>query len=344
MKRLLIVVALLVPLVAAGAVAGAWWWVDNEMDRPFGPDGDDAAVVVEFSPGTPAITMLQRLGEVGVLRDPRLVRIGLKLDGGAEGLRAGEYRFDRPASPRAVLGRLRAGDVLLHQVTIPEGWRFDQIATHVASVGLADEATLLEVFTDPSPIAAWAPDALDLEGYLFPDTYAFPRSADALDIRDAMLARFRAVVEADVAPRAAAVGFTVAEAVTLASLIEKETSVPDERPRISRVFHNRLEQGMLLQCDPTSRYAWHRQGVEVERLLFKHLELDSPWNTYVSPGLPPGPIASPGRESLVAAVQPAEGDELYFVAAPDGGHTFSGSLAEHNRAVAVWRRYRRTIQ
>ena len=155
-----------------------------------------------------------------------------------------------------------------------------------------------------------------------------------------MVARFRETVGPDFAEKAAAVGLSVHEAVVLASLVEEETSLPEERGRVARVFHNRIERGILMQCDPTVLYAHRRIGVSVDRLTYAHLRLDSPWNTYVTAGLPPTPIANPGRASLFAAVEPDEGDDLYFVARPDGGHQFSPSLAAHNRAVAVWRRHR----
>ena len=158
----------------------------------------------------------------------------------------------------------------------------------------------------------------------------------------ALVGRFREVTGTVHAREAARSGLGFRGSLILASLIEKETGLPDERARVSRVFHNRLERGMLLQCDPTVLYALQRDGRPVRRLSRKDLQYDSPWNTYRYGGLPPGPICSPGKDSLAAAIAPSEGDELYFVAAPDGGHTFSATLDQHLRAVRIWRNYSRS--
>lgn len=241
-----------------------------------------------------------------------------------------------------MLARLQAGDVLLHRVTLPEGLRVDEIARRIADAGFSDHDSLLAAFSDPAPIRHLDPDATDLEGYLFPETYSLPKGAGAVHIAETMVRRFVEVSGPDYARRAEEAGLDLRRAVTLASLIEKETALAPERGRISRVFHNRLERGMKLQCDPTVIYALHRAGLPEGRLTHKELALESPWNTYHAYGLPPGPIASPGQASLEAAVAPDDGRELYFVAAPDGGHRFSEDLASHNRAVAAWRRYLRS--
>ncbi len=287
--------------------------------------------------------MLKRLGDAGVLERPRIARAYLSWTRGGALLHAGEYRFDRPAGPLEVLGRLREGDVLLHEVTVPEGLDLTQVAETFVAAGFADDESLRAAFADPAGIAERDSLATDLEGYLFPDTYRFSRDATADAIAARMLAQFEAAVGEDYATRAEAVGLTVRQAVTLASLIEEETSVPDERRRISAVFHNRLERRMPLQCDPTVLYALKRAGQPVARLYSKHLKFDSPYNTYRYRGLPPGPIANPGKASLDAAVDPIESRELYFVALPGrGGHAFSETLEQHNRAVARWRAYERS--
>jgi UPF0755 protein len=277
-----------------------------------------------------------------VLRRPALLRRWLLVRGGADALRAGEYRFDRPISPLEVLQRLERGDVLLHAVTVPEGLVASQVALRFAEAGFGPAHELLAAFHNPAPVEALDPQARDLEGYLFPETYHLARGTGAREIAETLVDRFRSSVGSDFARRAERVGLTVREAVTLASLIERETSVADERGRISRVFHNRLRRGMRLQCDPTVLYALQRAGRDVTRLTYRDLEFDSPWNTYRVEGLPPGPIASPGLASLVAAVEPPPGDELFFVAAPGGGHRFSATLESHLRAVAAWRSYSRS--
>lgn len=316
-------------------------WSYVEMHHPFrGWEGE--SVDVDLPSGLNAGDMMDRLGQAGVLRRPGFVRGWLAWSSDAGSLQAGEYRFDRPHTPLEVLERLRVGDVLLHRVTVPEGRSLEEVARMVADAGFSSYEELLAAFRDPAPVAALDGRASDLEGYLFPDTYQFPRGQSAQGIARAMVRRFREVVGPDFAERCAEAGLSVREAVTLASMVEKETALPEERPRIARVFHNRLQRGMLLQCDPTVIYALRRAERPVERLSRADLEFDSPWNTYRVAGLPPGPIANPGEGSLIAAIRPADGNDLYFVAAPGGGHAFSADLASHTRAVAAWRDYLRS--
>jgi len=322
-------------------VAAAGWLSYRELKRPYA-GWDGPLVDVALDPGLSAAQMLDRLGEAGVLRHPAHLRRWLVLRGGSDTLHAGEYRFDRPISPLEVLGRLERGEVLLHTVTVPEGLVASQIALRFAEAGFGPAEDLLEAFGDPTPIADLDPRATTLEGYLFPETYRFARGTGARAIASKMVARFRSEVGPDYARQAERVGLGLREAVTLASLIERETSLADERGRISRVFHNRLERGMRLQCDPTVLYALQQAGREVTRLTYRDLEIDSPWNTYRVYGLPPGPIANPGMASLTAAVEPPPGDELYFVASPGGGHRFSSTLEAHLQAVAAWRSYSRS--
>lgn len=328
-------------VVAAGAAAAALGWAYWELHRPYaGWEGDHVDLVLE--PGLDAGSMISRLHEAGVVRSPGLVRAWLSWSGTSGALQAGEYRFDAPTAPVEVARRLSRGDVLLHPITIPEGLMLEEIAERVAAAGFSETGKLAEAFRDPAPVRDLDGEATDLEGYLFPETYRFPRGVSEATIAAAMVERFRGVVGSDYAARAEQVGLDLRQAVTLASMIEKETSVAEERRRISAVFHNRLRKGMLLQCDPTVVYAHRRAGRPVRRLLSKHLELDSPWNTYRVRGLPPGPIANPGGASLEAAVNPEQTDELYFVAAPGGGHRFSRDLATHQKAVAAWRSYSRS--
>lgn len=325
-------------LVTFAAVVAALLWVDHEMRRPHaGWSGASVDVVLE--PGLDAGSMLAELAAAGVLRYPRLARAWLLARGGADRLHAGEYRFDQPISAREALRRLRAGDVLLHEITLPEGLTRSAVALRLEAAGFGSRAALDQAFSDPTPVLDLDPQAPDLEGYLYPETYHFPRGERAARIAAAMVGQFRRAVGEGYAERARAVGLTPRGAVTLASMIERETSLPAERARISAVFHNRLARGMKLECDPTVIYALARAGRETDRLTYDDLRFDSPWNTYVISGLPAGPIANPGRASLIAAVEPSESEELYFVAAPGGGHRFSRDLGAHLRAVAAWRRY-----
>jgi UPF0755 protein len=336
-RRLLVWIAVVVVVVCLIAVA-SW---RRELTTPYkGWEGERAEVVLEG--GLDAGSMLRRLQQAGVIEDPLPLRIWLSWKGGSGELHAGEYRFTAPATPLEVLSRLRSGDVLLHTVTLPEGLVLEETAERLADAGFATVEEFLALFRSPAQLNGWDSEAVDLEGYLFPETYSFPRGATATKITQAMIERFRDVTGEEYRAAAKRVGLTLREAVTLASLIEKETGLPEERARISRVFHNRLDRGMLLQCDPTVRYALFRAGKPVGKLTYKHLEFDSPWNTYVTPGLPPGPIANPGEASLRAAVHPADGDELYFVAAPGGGHRFTTNLEAHLEAVREWRNYLRS--
>jgi UPF0755 protein len=337
LPRLVAAGVALAALAAAAGACLAW----RELGRPYsgwsGPHVD-----VELDAGLSAGEMLERLGQAGVVRRPALLRRWVEICGGAGSLHAGEYRFDEPISPLGVLARLESGAVLLHPVTVPEGLGNAEIASRFVEAGFGTAEGLLAAFADPAPVRDLDPGADSLEGYLFPETYRFARGAEPRSIAGALVERFRESVGPTYARRAESVGLTLRQAVTLASLIERETSVPGERGRISRVFHNRLARGMRLQCDPTVLYALHRAGRRVRALSYRDLEFDSPWNTYRVTGLPPGPIANPGLASLEAAVAPAAGDDLYFVAAPGGGHRFSSTLEQHLQAVAAWRTYSRS--
>jgi len=331
---------MLVLLTGLAVLSGAGWsW--SELRRPHAAwSGESVDVVV--ADGMSAEAMFTTLADAGVLRRPGLLRLWLRATGGSERLQAGEYRFEHALSPLEVLRRLQVGDVLLHLVTIPEGLRLDEIAERLELAGFGERATHLAAFADPALVIRLDSEAADLEGYLFPDTYAFRRGVTTAEIVLNMVARFLEVAGPDYAKQARAVGLSVRQAVTLASLIERETSLPDERSRISAVFHNRLDRGMRLQCDPTVLYALHRLGRHPERLSTRDLEIDSPWNTYRVAGLPRGPIANAGQASLEAALRPLRSSELYFVAKADGGHEFTTNLADHNAAVARWRRYLRS--
>lgn len=331
--------ALVLGLAVLAVIGRAW----IELHRPHqGWTGAAAEVVLE--PGLHAGGMLRKLAAAGVLEHPRLARAWLSWRGGGERLQAGEYRFDSPVTPLDVLRRLEAGDVVLHAVTLPEGLTRHEIARRFADAGLGSYEDFVAAFNDAALVEDIDAKATDLEGYLFPDTYHFPRGATSGFIAETLVQHFRAVMGPEVLEQVREVGLDLRGAVTLASMIEKETSVPEERERISQVFHNRLKRGMRLECDPTVIYAIERTGRVVKRLTYDDLRFDSPWNTYVVRGLPAGPIANPGRESLLAVLRPSDGRDLYFVASPEGGHRFSENHASHLRAVAEWRRYVRSAR
>ncbi|MBL8660130.1 MAG: endolytic transglycosylase MltG [Rhodospirillales bacterium] len=312
-------------LVVLGALAligaGLAAWAAHRFNRP-GPATSEITVIIDKGDGLGAIA--ERLKAAGVIADPLIFSLGVRAMGEAGNLRAGEYAFAPGLSARSVADELAAGRTVVRRLTVPEGLTSAEIAALVASVpGLVGEV---------GPV----PD----EGTLLPETYHFSYGDNRADMttrmRDAMAAAL-----AELWPRRSA-GLPFAspiEAVTLASIVEKETAIPAERPRVAAVFINRLKRGMLLQADPTVAYARTAGGeASDEPLTRADLARPSPYNTYLNHGLPPTPIANPGRASLEAALNPADTDELYFVADGSGGHVFARTLAEHNRNVADWRR------
>jgi UPF0755 protein len=251
-------------------------------------------------------------------------------------LQAGEYRFDRPLSPWEVYRKIAAGAVFYHSVTIPEGSNIFEIADLVARTGIITRQEFLLAARNGRRLGDLAPGLPTLEGFLFPDTYHFSRHTSAEDLAGQMVGRFQTVWTELLAGRPAPA--SVAETVTLASLVEEETPVAAERPMVASVFRNRLRLGMALQCDPTVIYALQMLGRYRGDLTKDELGVASPYNTYTRAGLPPGPISNPGRASLAATLAPAETAYLYFVADGQGGHTFSASHDRHVEAVARYRR------
>jgi UPF0755 protein len=320
-------------VLAALAAAGAGAYLLNvRVNEPYrGYAG--AEQLVEIPSGVGTATIGRRLIEAGVVRDDLTFRIALWMSGDARRLQAGEYRFDRPMTPRDVLAKIARGDVVLVPLTFREGLTIQEMAAVFEASGLGPGAAFAAAAADSSLIRALDPEADDLEGYLFPDTYALPRRADAGQVVRLMVDRFREVLTPELEAAADAADLTVRELVTLASLVEKETSRDDERATVAAVYRNRLRVGMGLQCDPTVIYALQKAGLFDGNLRRDDLRFDSPYNTYRYAGLPPGPIAAPGRRSLEAAARPADVDFLYFVSRNDGSHEFARTLAEHNRNV-----------
>lgn len=294
-------------------------------------EGEEVFFTVER--GATAHSVGRELEDRKVIPNAELFRLTLRLRGDTGRIQAGEYRFAEPLSTLEVIDRLVAGDIHTFAVTVPEGLTVAETAEHLAGRGFGETERLLQAFRDTSPIGAIDPVAEDLEGYLFPNTYHFPRDPPAEVVAGAMISQFKRIFDDERRARAEELGMTPREVVTLASIIEKETGKAEERPLIGSVFWNRLERGMSLGSDPTIIYALKRSGNYDGNLRRADLSLDSPYNTYRYPGLPPGPIASPGAESIDAVLHPAETDYLYFVSKNDGSHHFSRSLREHNNAV-----------
>jgi UPF0755 protein len=326
-KRFLLVILLL--LVVCGA---AGWWFYTGVDRPYkGYQGSEQ--FVEIPQGSGSIAIAKRLADAGVVRDVNSFRIALWITGSGRRLQAGEYRFDHPMSPRQVADRIARGEVYVQPLTFPEGLTIRQMAALYASKGFGDAKSFIAAASHGELVHDIDPDARDLEGYLFPDTYTMPRRATADQLVARMVAGFTKALTPDIVDAAAARGLTVRRLVTLASIVEKETGNASERPLVAAVYANRLQIGMGLQCDPTVIYALERAGRYTGNLRREDLQFDSPYNTYRYAGLPPGPIASPGRASLAAAANPAPVRYIYFVSRNDGTHAFAETLEEHNRNV-----------
>lgn len=266
----------------------------------------------------------------GLITQPFKFRLLARLKGADKRIQVGEYLIAPEMSPGDILDMMVAGKVRLYRFTVPEGSNLVQIADIIESAGLVNRQAFLQSSKDPELLEKMGLNEESFEGYLFPDTYFFPKNARAEQIIEAMVTRLRAEISEAWMTRAAELGLSLHEVLTLASIIEKETGAPSERPLISSVFHNRLKKRMRLETDPTVIYGIKDFDGNLTR---KHLETSTPYNTYLIAGLPPGPIASPGRASLEAALYPAESKFLFFVSKKDGTHQFSTNLVEHNRAI-----------
>jgi peptidoglycan lytic transglycosylase G len=319
-------------LVLVVIAAGAAWWMKVRLDSPYRAF-TDAEVFVELPPGSGVSGIGDRLAAAGVVPDALTFRLAAQVAGVERHLQAGEYRFAQPASPRDVAERIAHGDIYKHPITFPEGLTIDEMAAIFGKSGLGTAEEFTKAAHDTSLIGDLDPDARSLEGYLFPSTYTLPRKAGATGTVQAMIAEFAKSFDAEMRNDAEAAHLTPRDVVTLASIIEKETARPEERAIVSAVYQNRLKKGMLLQCDPTVIYALMLAGTWNGNIRRVDLQIDSPYNTYRYAGLPPGPIASPGRPSLEAAIHPADVPYLYFVSRNDGTHVFATTLEEHNRNV-----------
>ena len=290
--------------------------------------------VVEIPAHEGVMGIARRLREADVVRSPEAFVALSVLRGSARALRAGEYEFPRETTTVGALRLLESGKVRLHLVLHPEGATVAELARALEQQRLARAADVTRVASDPAFLRSLGVEATSLEGYLFPDTYHFARGLTPEQILTRMVQRLRAKLTPDMLTRARERRLDVHQLLTLASIIEREAAVQEERPLISAVFWNRLEIGMPLQADPTVQYA---VGKERRALTRADLATDHPYNTYVRPGLPPGPIASPGLSAIEAALDPAPVKYLYFVASDDHRHHFSTTIAEHTAAVARYR-------
>ena len=324
-------VAFLVVLALVG-VAGVGFTLYKRTGEPYkGYPG--AEQFVEVEPGSSTRAFSERLIAAGVVSNDMTFRAALWRTGLARTLKAGEYRFDRPMTPIEVVEKNGRGDVYERRITFPEGLAYAEMGRIYEQSGFGTAASFIEAARDATPIRNVDPEARDLEGYLFPETYSVRRDSSAVKLVHIMVARFEQLFTTEMQQSAEKHGLTGRQAVTLASIVEKETALEAERPIVAAVYMNRLRIGMGLQCDPTVIYALQKAGRYDGNLTRDDLAFDSPYNTYRYAGLPPGPIANPGLASLKAAVAPAEVDYLYFVSRNDGSHVFARTLAEHNENV-----------
>lgn len=324
---------LIMPFVLTGLLGGVLVYLLTFLFIP--PSDEKQTKSLEIPEGAGLRQVARLLKENGLITYDLVFVIVGKLTMAERHLQAGEYGLHTRMSPLEILQMLKAGEVLQHEATFPEGVNLEQIARLLSEQGLLSYEAFMEKASDPVFIRSLGIEANSPEGYLYPETYYFSKRVGAEGIIRAMVEMFNTVYTPDLAERARALSMTRREVVTLASIIEKETAVDSERPLVSAVFHNRIKKGIPLQSDPTVIYALPNFNGNLTR---QDLQRRSPYNTYRVKGLPPGPIANPRKASLKAALYPAPVSYLYFVSKNDGTHHFSNTLSEHNQAVQKYQR------
>ena len=331
-----------VVLLASGAAALPLWGLYSPSD----PSGETRVFVVK--PDEPVRDVFRRLEREELLPDrplfgPQVLLLAARLSGADRAIKSGEYELSPSLTPLEILERLRAGAIRTLPVTVPEGLRIGEVAARLEAAEITSAAALVARALDPEFPRSLGVEADSLEGYLYPETYRFRRASSAEEVLRALVKEFNDRLTEEHRARIAASGLTLHEVVTLASIVEKETAVPEERPLIAAVFRNRLTYRMRLQSDPTVIYGIVRtRGRFDGNLRRRDLERDTPYNTYTRGGIPPGPIANPTIASIEAVLDPADVPYLYFVSRNDGTHVFSETLEEHTRAVNRYQRRRRS--
>jgi UPF0755 protein len=329
-------------VLAAGGLA-AWGWTEAQSFLSGSPSAEHTERVIRIPRGSGPQTIARLLAEEGVVTDADRFAWFLRYRKAAASLRAGEFRFWTDQTPEQVLDVLLHATEVTYPITFPEGLRYTEMAQRVEEAGLGSAADYVRLAEDPAFIASLDLPVdrppKNLEGLLLAETFAFPAGSTVEDVVRAQAKGFAALWTDDRRGKAQALGMSVYEVATLASVVEKETGQPDERPLIAGVFHNRLRIGMPLQSDPTIIYGLKDYDGNIRR---SDIRRDHPWNTYVIPALPATPIASPGPAAIDAVLNPDSTKALYFVAMGSSGrHWFSSSLAEHNRAVDCYQRNRK---
>jgi UPF0755 protein len=326
-------------VLASLLLLGAYW-LHRELVTPY-YGAPEAETFVDIPRGSTTAAIADLLADAGVLHARFPFRLHARFSGTGRRFQAGEYRFAVPATPFEVAQRLIQGDVFFRSVTIPEGLTADETIEQLSRCGLGSPEEMERALHRTEWLQDFAPGAASLEGYLFPDTYRFSRKATSEQVIHTMVDQFRAKISKLRAEGPLPPGVRVESLVTMASLIEKEVGSPEERPKVASVFYNRLSRGIPLACDPTVIYALKQAGKYDGDIRKADLQINSPYNTYVHPGLPPGPIANPGLDSLRAALNPAKTDFLYFVSRNDGTHEFSKTYESHQIAVSRFQKRRR---
>jgi UPF0755 protein len=335
LRKYLIIISAILAIILAAA---AWTAIDlyRFAKTPAGPN--TGPVVFSIAQGESFTDLIERLQSAKLVTSVRRFKLLARFRGDDKRLKAGEYQLAENMTPLQVLDTLVHGKVFLHSLIIPEGLTVAQIAAETERMGLAAADRFVSLANDPETAKSFGLECQTLEGYLFPDTYHFPRNAGEKTIITTMVEHFKKQIPPQWFTRAGQLNLSLHEVITLASIIEKETGAPSERPLIASVFHNRLKKKMRLESDPTVIYGLdHFDGNLTRRDLRKR----TPYNTYVIRGLPPGPIANPGRAAIEAALHPAQTDYLFFVSKKDGRHYFSTNIADHNRAVRKYQLRRR---
>lgn len=351
-KLLLALVSILALLLILLTVAG--FWINSQVKKPYAHQAAEKIITIPPKSSTSAI--LTKLRQEGVISNSTAVLWWLRTLGRGKVLKTGDYQFDSPITPLQVIDKLVRADVATRKITIPEGYNQWEIAEKLAAplLGMKEPAPaskeeLLPLFKNTKLIADLDPKATDLEGYLFPDTYEYTTSTTRAQIVEAMVKRFRKIYTPELMSQAHTRGMNTRQIITMASLIEKEAKVDRDRELISQVYHKRLKMGMNLACDPTviygailaGKYKWNGKIYQSD------LDRNSPYNTYKYPGMPPGPIASPGKRAIEAALNPSNTEYLYFVVdgvKRDGSHIFTTNGDDHERAVSAYRQMERDQQ
>jgi UPF0755 protein len=336
LRRFLFFFAAIVLILLLGLAFG-WARIRSQLERPY-YGGPPEGVYADIPRGMNINRIADLLAEKGILANPLPFRIYVRYTGMGRRIQAGEYRFFEPATPVQVARRLIGGDIYFRSVTVPEGLTARETVELLARNGLGDLREMERALSETKWIRDLDPKAKNLEGYLFPETYRFGRKIASAAILKTMVDQFRASFSEIMAQSPGDARFTVAQIIILASLIEKEIRQPEEAPLVASVLLNRLERKMPLACDATVIYAMKLAGIYRGRLGRADLRMESPYNSYLHPGLPPGPIANPGARSIRAALNPARTDFLYYVSRNDGTHQFSRDYRSHVNAVNKYQR------